>query len=91
MNKSEFPQKEKHVYILYTLILRYIGENARYIAKSKLYSDVASFFYINPTSAGRIICRMEREGYSPTRFDMEDFMENVNKLNSIVSDIKSNY
>jgi hypothetical protein len=34
MNKSEFTQKEKHVYILYTLILRYIGENARYIAKS---------------------------------------------------------
>lgn len=85
MNTKEPSQKNKHVLILYTLLLKQKGSDARYIARSKLYSDVAKFFYIKKSMASKIICGLQRSGYSPSKLDYEEFYEYMNGLNSIVN------
>ena len=84
MNTKEPLQKHKHVFILYSLLLKKKGEDAKFIAKNKLYSDVSRFFYINKTMAARIILELQRVGFTPTKLDYEEFYNTVEGLNNII-------
>ena len=86
METKEPLQKHKHVFILYSLLLKKKGADARFIAKNKLYSDVSQFFYINKTMAARIICGLQRNGFSPTKLDYEEFYQTVEGLNNILDE-----
>ena len=86
MNTKEPLQKHKHVFILYTLLLKQKGSDARFIARNKLYSDVARFFYIKKTMVSRIICNLQREGFKPSALDYEEFYQTIDGVNSIINE-----
>jgi hypothetical protein len=84
--------KHKHVYICYLLLLKHIGVDAKYIARHKIYEDIAQFFYIDQTVVGRTICRIEKSNYRPDKYDIEDFKKLNTKLMGIIeSTTKANY
>ncbi len=86
MESKEILPKHKHLFILYSLLLKKKGDDAKFIAKNKLYSDVAQFFYINKTMAARVICNMQKKGFVPTKLDYEEFYQTVKGLNNIINE-----
>lgn len=77
--------KHKHIYIFYRLLLKYKGEDAKYITKSKLYGDVADFFYVKDLMVSRVIHTLEKKGYTPNVWDLQYFHDNVKRLNEITN------
>lgn len=73
-------EKHKHIYILYSLLLKKKGKDAKYMARMGLYEDVARFFYADKLTIGRIINNLQRNHYSPSQVDMDCFFEQMDDL-----------
>ena len=58
-------KRDSDLLIEYNAIIASYGETARYIAKSRLYAQVAEKFHIMPDSARNILQRMMRQKSKP--------------------------
>ena len=54
--------------------------DAHYMARMWLYEEVAKFFYADKFTVAKIINKLQKNHYSPSDVDMEDFLEQMGEL-----------
>jgi hypothetical protein len=82
---TDYMPKHKDVFIFYTLLIKYIGEEACTMKRNKLYQIVSDHFYIAPNFVTRIINKMVRNGYTPHRCEITEFKTRVGDFSKIVN------
>lgn len=77
-------QKHKNIFILYTLLIKKKGDEARFMTRGHLYDEIAQFFYTDKQTIGRIISNLQRQQYTPNMVDKEEFFKLINDLIDII-------
>ena len=73
-------EKHKHIYILYSLLIKSKGKDGHFLSRMWLYEEVARFFYTDKFTVGRVINKLQKQHYNPTQIDMEEFFEQLGEL-----------
>ena len=73
MDKDNFSEKEKALFINYERILANYGKVAKFVPRMQLYREAGETVFLSGDRAMRIIGKMQKAGYSPTDLDISEF------------------
>ena len=90
VNNQSLLVKHRHLLIYYQMFLKANPTAAREWPKKRIYIEISRPFYIDPQATAKIISKLMRAGFIPTRIDKEDFrrafsevVEVQNRLNGV--------
>lgn len=89
MSRNDFLIKHRHVYIFYLLYLKAYREKVKKMPKKNIYVEVSRPFFIDRQACAKIINKMLRNGYTPSKLEVEDFKRNFSDVR-LVQEVELN-
>lgn len=77
--------KHRHLFIYYILYLKKNKEKAQSLSRRRICMDVSKPFYIQAQAASKIISKMLKSGYNPSKVDISEFKERFKEIEEIQS------
>ncbi len=87
---NSFLIKHKHLFVYYQLYLQKHKDKIRTLPRKNIYIEVSRPFYIEPQAGAKIISKMLRNGYTPSRLDLLDFVQKFKGIQEVQDIINSN-
>lgn len=76
-------EKHRHIFIYYQMFLKANQRAAREWHKKRIYLEISRPFYIDPQRTAKIISKLMKAGYTPSKIDIEDFNRTYSEVTEI--------
>lgn len=86
-NKKELVRRHKFVYIYYLKFLELNRDKIQHMHRNYIYQEVGKAFYIKPNRCAKIISFVIKNNYTPTKIDLEEFMNDYRDYKKVCEGI----